>query len=210
MLFQILWTSTLWPAGCRAQVITTFHAAKRSCGFPSNFHIILFFLVFNLSPRHADPKCNVGILDLWKLRILFSRVCWMNKRWLNYQERALLNSGIDPLCVTHLNGIMVWSPLSLALPSTAASLAHTVCLKTAISVFSQHEISPIKPSVISTWGPWQLCTKQEKNCHCWNGEECLFWDGASTVLAEELNNVARVCVGIAVKQEIALEKKENK
>lgn len=29
------------------------------------------------------------------------------------------------------------------------------------------------------------------------------------VLAEELNNVAHVCVGIAVKQEIALEKKEN-
>lgn len=37
----------------------------------------------------------------------------------------------------------------------------------------------------------------------------LFWDGASPVLAEKLNNVAHVCVGIAVKQEIALEKKEN-
>lgn len=51
---------------------------------------------------------------------------------------------------------------------------------------------------------------QDKNCHCWNWEECLFWDGASTVLAEKLNNVAHVCVGIAVKQEIALEKKESR
>lgn len=106
---------------------------------------------------------------------------------------------------------MVWSPLSpLHFPPVLAFLAHTVCLKTTISVFSQHEISPIKPSVLSRWGPRQLCTNREKNCHLWKWEECPFWDGASTVLAEELNNVAHVCVGIAVKQEIALEKKENK
>lgn len=35
-------------------------------------------------------------------------------------------------------------------------------------------------------------------------------NGASTVLAEKFNNVAHVCVGIAVQQEIALEEKEKR
>lgn len=208
----VLWSNHLWPGGCRAWVISTFHTAafEKSVSSPqiSTLSYSFFFLIevhsmLILSVMWAFWMC--GSLEYY---------CQGHVEWIRGNEiikKSSLKLGNRSLMCNPslINGIMVWVLSTLHFPPLLLSLLTQSAWKQPFQSLASMKSVP-ENLQCSCNGDCDNCTNQEKNCHYWNWEECLFWDGASTVLAEKFNNVAHVCVGIAVQQEIALEEKEKR
>lgn len=82
-----------------------------------------------------------------------------------------------------INGIMVWVLSTLHFPPLLLSLLTQSAWKQPFQSLASMKSVP-ENLQCSCNGNCDNCTNQEKNCHYWNWQECLFWDGASTVLAE--------------------------